>query len=180
MIKNEVKMMENQDVNYTEDYSSPTDFVPKPKILIIGIGNTLLQDEGIGVHIIEELQKIGLPDNIYLVNGGSGELDLMDYMHKGIGKVIIIDAIKGGRMHGTTFRLSATEIISARKHIYAFHQTELIDLCHGIDLFGRKPKEIVIIGVVPCKTEWSLTLSPELQSKIPDIIRVILDEIEKK
>lgn len=172
--------MENQEINYPEQDSYSTTLVPKPKILIIGIGNTLLQDEGIGVHLINELRKMSVPDNVFLVDNSSGELDLMDYMHKGIEKVIIIDAIKGGRTPGTTFRLSANEVITATKHIYALHHTELVDTCHMIDLFGRKPKEIVIVGVVPKETEWSLSLSPELQAKVPEIIRVVFDEIEKK
>lgn len=168
--------MENQEMN---ESSQPTTFVSKPKILIIGIGNTLLQDEGIGVHIIKELQKMNLPDNIYLIDGSSGELHLMEYMNKGIDKVMLIDAIKGGRVPGTTFRLSPTEIMTTTKHIYSLHQTELIEIFKMIDVFVRKPREIVIMGVVPKEIEWGLTLSPELQGKIPQIIRVIFDEIEK-
>jgi len=169
--------MENQLMN---EYSQPTTFVSQPKILIIGIGNILLQDEGIGVHIIKELQKMNLPENIYLIDGGSGEVNLMDYTNKGIDKVIIIDAIKGGKTHGLTFRLSANEILSTTKHIYAFHQSELVGIFKILDVFSRKPKEIVILGVVPKEIEWSLTLSPELQGKIPQIIRVVFDEIENK
>lgn len=170
-------MMENQDLN---EASQLTTFVSKPKILIIGIGNTLLQDEGVGVYIIRELQKMNLPDNIYLIDGGSGELHLMDYMNKGIDKVMIIDAIKGGRVPGTTFRLSPAEIMSTTKHLYSFHQTELFEIIKMIDIFIKKPKEIVIIGIVPNEIEWGLTLSPKLQDKIPTIIQVIFDEIEKK
>jgi hydrogenase maturation protease len=175
--------MENQSLNYKEDeYSllTPSTPTPKPKILVIGIGNTLLQDEGIGVHIIQALQKMEIPDNINLVDGGTEELDLMEYSNKGIDKVIIIDAIRGGTKPGTTFRLSPNEIMATTKHIYSMHQKDLVDAFKMIDLFAKKPKEIVIIGVVPKETEWSLKLTPELQSKIPDIIRVIFDEIEKR
>ncbi|MEW6096460.1 MAG: HyaD/HybD family hydrogenase maturation endopeptidase [bacterium] len=171
-------MMGNQDTSYTKDEYSPPTY--KPKILIIGLGNTLLQDEGIGVHIIQKLQTMDIPDNIELVDGGTAGLDLMEYMNKGIDKVIIIDAVKGGRIPGTTFRLSAKEIMTTTKHIYSMHQAEVAEAIKIIDSFGRKPKEIVIIGVVPKETEWSLTLSPELQNKIPYIIRVIFDEIEEK
>ncbi len=173
--------MENQDMNYTEDVDTqPIIFTSKQKILIIGIGNILLQDCGIGVHIIKELQKMNLPDNIELIDGGTHGLDLMDYTNKGVDKVIIINALTGGMVPGSVFRLSPNEIITSTKHISFFHQTELIETFHMIDLFRRKPGEIVIIGIVPKETEWSLTLSSELQNKLPEIIRVVFDEIEKK
>lgn len=169
--------MGDQKINHIKDEYSQAS---KDKIIIIGLGNTLLQDAGIGVHIIQELQKMNLPDNIELIDGGTAGLDLMDYMNKGVDKVIIIDAVKGGRTPGTVFRLSANEIMTTTKHIFSIHQADLVDAIKMIDLFGRKPQEIVIIGVVPDEIEWALNLSPVLQSKIPEIIRVILDEIEKK
>ncbi|MEW6618576.1 MAG: HyaD/HybD family hydrogenase maturation endopeptidase [bacterium] len=170
--------MEEQNIDFEYTQSIPSG--PKPKIMIIGLGNILLQDEGIGVHIIKALQKMDIPDNIDLVDGGTAELDLMNYMNKGIDKVIIIDAVKGGSKAGTTFRLSVNEIMATTKHISSLHQKELIEAIKMLELFTRKPREIVILGIVPKETEWSLTLSPELQNKIPEITRIVFDEIEKK
>jgi hydrogenase maturation protease len=71
------------------------------KILILGVGNILLKDEGIGVHIARKLQKQQLPDNVEVIDGGTASLDVFLSWQKPY-KLIVIDAIKGGRKPGTS------------------------------------------------------------------------------
>lgn len=92
------------------------------KILIAGIGNLLLTDEGAGVHIIRELSKRKLPDNVELVDIGTASFDLLTFM-EGKDKVIIIDAIAVDDEPGTLYKLSPDDIISGKqKLLTSLHQ----------------------------------------------------------
>ncbi|RKY35126.1 MAG: Ni,Fe-hydrogenase maturation factor, partial [Candidatus Duberdicusella sinuisediminis] len=72
------------------------------KIIILGLGNLLYKDEGIGIHLIRELEKMKLPPNLELIDGGVGSLDILLSLEN-IDKLIIIDALKGGGAPATVY-----------------------------------------------------------------------------
>jgi hydrogenase maturation protease len=147
------------------------------KILIAGIGNLLLTDEGVGVHIIRELSKRKLPENVELVDIGTASFDLLTFM-EGKDKVIIIDAIAVDDKPGALYKLSPDDIVSGKqKLLTSLHQFGIPEVLSSIKQKGEKI-EIVIFGIVPKDYQtYGTELTPELKTSLPKVIKEILKEI---
>jgi hydrogenase maturation protease len=147
------------------------------KVIIIGIGNLLLMDEGIGIHVINELEKHKLPENVDICDGGTGGFKLIDLMHEAK-RVIFIDAVETGKAPGTitTFKSKDVRSIYPKKK-YSLHDTDLLEVIKMVELLGNPP-EIEIVGVQPKTINYGTTLSKELRDAIPDIINTVLSRIE--
>ena len=89
------------------------------KIVVIGIGNLLLMDEGIGIHVINELEQHKLPENVDICDGGTGGFKLIDLMHEAK-RVIFIDAVETGKASGTitTFKSKTFAQFTQRRNIH--------------------------------------------------------------
>jgi len=148
------------------------------KVLIIGVGNLLLMDEGIGIHVINELEKQKLPHNVGIFDGGTGGFKLIDLMH-GTKRVIFIDAVETGKAPGTVtiFRSGDIHSIYHRKK-YSLHDTDLLEVIKMTELLDNPP-EIEIMGVQPKIINYGTTLSKELTDSMPDIINTVLGKIEE-
>ena len=140
---------------------------------VLGIGNVLLRDEGIGCHVVHALEGISLPD-VKIIDGGTCP-DVLQFLEDA-DKLIIVDAVKGGGTPGQIYRFHLEDITLEQKPFLSLHDVGLVDslmlmeLWHNID-------EAVIIGVEPREINWGLELSPELQEKMPQIIDTILSEL---
>ena len=140
---------------------------------VLGIGNILLKDEGIGCHVVHALEGIPLPD-VQIMDGGTCP-DVVQLLED-TDKLVVVDAVKGGGMPGQIYRFHLEDVTLEQKPFLSLHDIGLVDnlmlmkLRHSIG-------ETVIIGVEPREIEWGLELSPELQEKIPRIIDAILAEL---
>jgi hydrogenase maturation protease len=148
------------------------------KIVVIGIGNLLLMDEGIGVHTINELEKYDLPRNVEIYDGGTGGFKLIDLMH-GAKKVIFIDAVDAGKAPGiiTTFKSEDVHSIYQKKK-YSLHDTDLLEVIKMIELLDNST-EIEIVGIQPKIINYGTTLSKELTDSLSNIINTVLRKIEE-
>ena len=142
---------------------------------MVGVGNLLLKDEGIGVHIAHALQQIDIPHNVKIIDGGTSP-DLPHYL-KDIDKLIIIDAVKAGGKPGTIYRFHPHDLNIESERIISLHELGLEQSLRMMRLIGNEPKETVIIGIEPKEIDWGTKLSAELQQKIPKIINIVLSEI---
>ena len=151
------------------------------KILILGIGNILLRDEGIGVRIAEELKKLKLPDSVEVVDGGTLGLSLLNFFEN-YEKVVIIDAVKGGKEPGTIYRFDLNEFLNDVSCPFSLSSMHDIDFVYAMKQIGREfyrlPDKMVVIGVEPEKIEAGLELSNKLKEKVPEIIKFVLEEVE--
>jgi len=149
----------------------------KKKILIAGIGNLLLTDEGIGVHIVQELSRLKLPENVELADIGTASFDLLTFM-QGKNKVIIIDALASDGKPGTLYRLSPDDLVSGkRKLLTSLHQFGIPQVLNLIKQKDQKT-EVVIFGIVPKDYQtYGTELTPELKKSLPKVIKEILKEI---
>ena len=160
----------------TEQFSmSRSNDEPSPRILVIGIGNLLLGDEGIGIHVVQALHEISLPEDVKIIDGGTSP-DLIAYSSAG-DKLIIIDAAKAGGEPGTIYRFQPRDIASDNTEIISAHELGVEQSLKLLSLTGNEPGEIVIIGVEPREIDWGTELSAELQLKVPAIVEVVLREI---
>ena len=145
------------------------------KTVILGIGNILLKDEGIGVHVIREMREIDLPDGVELVEGGTSSLDLPLYI-KEAQKLIIIDAFQGGKSPGTIYRCTPEDLMAKRERPTSLHDVGPLEAFQMAKRLGYKPAT-VIIGVEPAAIEWGMDLSPKITGKMTKIIDAVLKEI---
>lgn len=146
-----------------------------PRVVVIGVGNLLLKDEGIGIHTVKALQEINLPRDIAIIDGGTAP-DLIAYTEAG-DKLIIIDAAKAGGEPGTIYRFQPKDLSEETGGAISMHELGVEQNLRLMSLMGNEPGEIVIIGIEPGEIDWGTELSPELQHKVPEIVRVVLKEI---
>lgn len=154
------------------------DFQPEeatPRIVVIGVGNLLLKDEGIGIHTVKALQEINLPPYIELIDGGTSP-DLIAYTRVG-DKMIIIDATKTGGEPGAVYRFTPEDLAGGKGTLTSAHEMGVAENLNLMKLTGNEPREIIIIGIEPKEIDWGTELSPEIQGKLPEIIKVVLREM---
>ncbi len=148
------------------------------KIVVIGIGNLLLMDEGIGVHTINELEKHDLPGSIEILDGGTGGFKLIDLFH-GAARVIFIDAVETGKPPGTVTIFCAEDVRSIyKKEKYSLHDTDLMEVIKMTEMLDTPPR-IEIIGIQPMTIDYGTTLSKELTGSMPEIINRVLKRLEE-
>jgi len=140
---------------------------------VLGIGNVLLRDEGVGCHVVHALEGIPLPD-VKIIDGGTCP-DVLQLLEDA-DKLIIVDAVKGGGTPGQIYRFHLEDITLEQKPFLSLHDIGLVDNLMLMQLW-RNIGEAVIIGVEPREINWGLELSPELQEKMPQIIDAILAEL---
>jgi len=142
--------------------------------IVLGIGNVLLKDEGIGCHVVHALERILLP-NVEVIDGGTCP-DVVQSLED-VDKLIGVDAAKGGGIPGQVYRFHLEDIALEEKPFLSLHDISLVDsllLMRRLYNIGK----ITIIGIEPKEIEWGLELSPELQEKLPRIVEIILAELD--
>jgi len=144
-------------------------------VLVLGVGNILLGDEGIGVHVIKELEKEKLPGNVELMDAGTALFSTVHFLKKRK-KVIVIDAAKGGGKAGTIYRILPSQIKNEHSKILSMHEMGLRECLVTLEQEGVS-QDIVIIGIEPDLIDWGIQLSYRLQQKLPEIVRAVLSEI---
>ena len=149
----------------------------RPRIVVIGVGNLLQRDEGIGIHTVKALQEMQLPHSVTIIDGGTSP-DIIACTRAG-DKLIIVDAARAGGKPGAIYRLQPGDLEDEAGATLSVHEMGLAQNLKLISLSGNEPAETVIIGIEPKVIEWGTELSPELEKKIPEIIGVVLKEIDK-
>lgn len=149
-----------------------------PKVLILGVGNLLLKDDGFGVHLIKDLEGTSFPENIQLLEAGTVSHQLIPLFHS-IDYLIVIDVVDAGDRPGSIFRFSPDDMSYRSEQKLSLHQISLIDVLQMAALTGAKPKAM-IIGVQPKDvSSWSLDLSDEVKAVIPRVRDLIFEELRK-
>ena len=148
---------------------------PAP-ILVLGVGNILLRDEGIGVRVIEAMQELDCPDGVELCDGGTAGLDLLDVVADRR-KLIVIDAIAGDSEPGTVLRLTPDDLAPASGPGASLHELGLLQTLAVAGQLGCSPQEVVLFGIKPREISYGLELSPEIAALIPRVIELVLAEV---
>lgn len=146
-----------------------------PGIVVVGVGNLLLKDEGVGIHVVQRLQEMDLPSDVELIDGGTSP-DLIAYIRAG-DKLIIVDSARAGGEPGTIYRFLPEDLATDAGTLASAHELGVDLNLKLMSLMGNEPREIVIIGIEPKEIDWGTELTPELEQKIPEIVKVILREI---
>jgi len=139
-----------------------------PSVLILGVGNFLLGDEGVGVHIVRALEKEPLPPRVALVDGGTGGFHLLSYLQD-YPVVVLIDATMDGRPPGTV-RVLRPRFAREFPRALSAHDIGLRDLIESAILVGKLPDIHLITVSVADLQEMGTELSPAVRSAIPAVV----------
>lgn len=146
-------------------------------VLVLGIGNLVMSDDGVGVVVAQRLQKkYRFPDNVEVMDGGTLGLDLLPKLEN-ITNLIMIDAVETGSKAGTCVRLCGQELPFALETKVSPHQMGLKDLLAVSELMGHSPNEMVLIGVQPGSIEMEIGLTPEVEAQLETLISNVLNEL---
>ena len=147
------------------------------RVLILGVGNLLLRDEGIGVHVVQALSEEELPVDVEVVDAGTSALDVLTRIEP-VEKMIVVDAVRGGSAPGTIYRFTPEEVQVESGVEASLHEIGLMDALNAAKMLGSAPKMTVIIGVEPAAIEWGTELSAEVGARIPEVLERVRAELQ--
>lgn len=149
-----------------------------PKVLVLGIGNTVMSDDGVGPAVVQALyREYCFPDDVELVDGGTLGLDLLPLLESRT-HLIMVDAVETGKAPGTCVRMTGEELPVALETRLSPHQMGLKDLLAVARLMGQAPPEMVLIGVQPKSIELGIELSAEVAAQVGAMKEAVLRELK--
>lgn len=144
------------------------------KILVVGVGNTIMGDDGLGVYALNELESTQLPDHVELREAGTALLDALPDL-KEYAKVVLIDAIAGDAEGVNVLR--GPPAAESPQAVLSLHEVGIEEALRLQRLVDGKLPEIVIIGLKPQRIAMTTELSDQVASKIPELVEAVLAEI---
>jgi hydrogenase maturation protease len=146
-------------------------------VLVLGLGNPLRGDDGVGPRIIEELARRGLPEGVTALDVGNAGLDLLNVL-EGWERAVIVDAAEMGREPGCFVRFTPDEVRLARSDDrHSLHDAGLSEALALADALGRTLPELVIFGVQPAEVGWKAGLSSAVEAVIPALADAVMEEL---
>lgn len=146
-------------------------------IAVLGLGNILLGDEGVGVRAIEELRKAyDFPENVTIIDGGTMGLDLLPFIEKK-DKLLIVDAVKLDKEPGTIAIIEDEDIPSFVSTKLSIHQIGLPDIIFALRLLGTMPPKITLIGMQPEKIESGLAMSESINKNFGSLLQAVIEKL---
>jgi len=148
------------------------------RILVMGVGNPLMRDDGIGPRVVEMLLAgYKFPDNVEVVDAGTMSYMILD-MFREIDELVIIDAVREtGHPAGTVMRMTPEEI-APNQMPHSMHDVALIDILQAADLMGTAPHAACVAVQIESIEDWVLELSPGCEAALPIAAAAVLDELE--
>jgi len=143
-------------------------------VLVLGLGNPLRGDDGVGCRLAEELARRELPPGVQVLDGGAVGLGLLDLM-EGWERVIIVDAAEMGRRPGGFVRFTPSDVrLASVSDRFSLHHAGLSEVLALADALGRALPEMVIFGVQPAEVGWGEGLSPAVEAALPALADAVL------
>lgn len=145
------------------------------EITVLGIGNTILSDEGFGVRIVEYLKKnYDFPESVALIDGGTLGVELQHFI-VGTQKLLIIDSIDGGVEPGKIFHLHGNEILKHFTQKISAHEIGIQDILTMLEITDKKIPVVELIGAQPYSLEAGVELTPQMQKLVPIFAKKALE-----
>jgi hydrogenase maturation protease len=147
------------------------------KAIVLGIGNVLLSDEGVGVHAVKALvQQYDLGKDVEVVDGGTTGMELLPDL-EGADHLVVIDAIRAGQPRASVVRLEGDQVPAFFKTKISPHQVGLSDVLAALAFKGHAPAHVVLIGVQPVTLSLGMNLSPEVNARLDDVLTLVVREL---
>ena len=149
----------------------------KSRVLILGLGNLLLQDEGVGLRVLQELRETYIwPDNVVLLDGGVLGLELLPYLEDA-DYALILDAVRSGKAAGTIVRLVNENIPTGIALKYSAHQVNFQETLAMAYFRGTLPQQLVLLGVEPARLALSTVLTPVVLAQLPLLVDAAVQQL---
>ncbi|MEH6471439.1 MAG: HyaD/HybD family hydrogenase maturation endopeptidase [Halopseudomonas sp.] len=147
-------------------------------VLVLGVGNILLTDEGIGVRVVEEFERrYQIPDGVSVMDGGTAGMELLASIAS-IDHLILVDAVNTGAEAGTVVCLVGDEVPALFKTKISPHQLGISDLLGVLTVTGEMPKQLSLFGVVPYCLDTSIELSEQMVPKCDELLALVVSQLE--
>ncbi len=145
-------------------------------LLVLGLGNLLCGDDGLGVAAIQRLaRRYDVPAGARVLDGGTLGLALLPWLSE-VEDVILVDAVRADAPAGTFVRLAGEEVAPAVHDRLSPHQVGVSDLLDGLRLLDRLPARLVLLGLVPATLELGLERTPEVDAGLDGLVEAIVAE----
>lgn len=145
------------------------------KIVVLGVGNVIMGDEGLGVRCVERLEPV-LPPGVTAIDGGTSTHELLADLED-CALLVIVDAAVTGGPPGSMIRLEGDAIPAAFSNKLSPHQHGINDVLATLRLLGRAPARVVVHGMEPARIALGLELSPEIEAALPALAAAVLAEL---
>jgi hydrogenase maturation protease len=146
------------------------------RVVVLGLGNLLRQDEGVGLHAVRALSAGPFADRAELVDGGAAMLEALSQWRE-IDKLVVIDAVRAGRAPGSIARVALREVAEQPSPVLAVNEQELLEGLALLRRLGVRVGEIVVYGVEPKATGWGMELSETVSACLPRLAEQLEREI---
>jgi len=148
------------------------------RAVVLGIGNILLQDEGIGVRVVEALQQhYQIDPAVEVVDGGTKGYELIPFLE--VEHVLVVDAVEADAQPGTIVCLRNDAVPRFLGQRLSPHQIGLADLLSIALLRGLDPDETVLIGVQPDALDVGIDLSPTIEAQLPHLVDLVVEQLQQ-
>jgi hydrogenase maturation protease len=147
------------------------------KILILGVGNILLHDEGVGVKAVAKLDsEYDFSDNVQLFDGGTLGLRLLDPISEA-DHLIVVDCVRCGHPPGTLYRFTIEDFERRGNFRNSLHQLDLVETLAFAEIIGNRPSTVVV-GIEPENiSPWGMELTDAVQARLSDMCAQVLEEV---
>ena len=147
------------------------------KTLVLGLGNLVHSDDGLGVHAIQSLANDPrIPSDVVLMDGGTQGLSLLPHISS-FQRLLVIDALDVGEAPGSLLRVEG-EALKNLPGKASVHQLGFADLMVALELLGELPEEIVLLGVQPLSTEWTTELTSPVQEALGPLVDAVIEQLK--
>lgn len=148
-------------------------------VLVLGMGNLLLEDEGLGIRALELLQqRYEIPAGVELLDGGTTGMGLLDDMSQRE-QVLVLDACQTGDPPGTLVRLANDDVPVYFGMRISPHQLGLSEVLATLELSGEQPAEVIVLGMVPQSLEMCLELSDLIRERLDSLVEAAVAELTR-
>jgi hydrogenase maturation protease len=148
-------------------------------VLVLGMGNILLEDEGLGIHALKALQqRYQLPAEVEFLDGGTSGMALID-MISGRKHLLVLDAVQTGEPPGTLVKMHDQDVPVYFGLRVTPHQLGLSDVLASLELTDEKPDSVTVLGLVPLSLEMSLDLSDQISARLDHLVEAAVNELRE-
>ena len=151
--------------------------VNENSITVLGVGNILLTDEGLGVHVVHQLEKeYEFSPAVNIIDGGTMGMELLSYM-RGMKKLLLVDAVNGGEKPGTIYEFPHQETENYFTGNISVHEVGMQDILRIRALQEDPLEDAMVIGVEPASLEVGFEPSEIVQAALPDVIQRVIRQL---
>lgn len=150
------------------------------KAVVLGVGNIILADEGVGVRVVEALERdYVMPPGVTVIDAGTSGMEMLEDMSD-LDFLLVVDAIAAGKAPGELVQLRGDEVPVFFRRNLSPHGIGLSDVLASLEFLGSEPKETVILGVQPTSLDLSTELTPTIAACVPELVAQVVAEFTQR